>query len=209
VSELEKLMFLFPRKAGLTREEFFAHYLDVHAPLGLELTRTMVHYTVNLRDGEDRAPEGVDAITETWTNSVADFMNPDRSWASPADAQRLMNDHNSFIGDPYDVYAVVERVRKGPARAEPAGGRSSGSRLVVAIRGGTEIADRLAPIADRDDVTRYVHNTVASPLITHAYGPFGAFVEVNVVDGSSTPDEMERVVGGDGAVYRVSEYVKK
>jgi hypothetical protein len=169
----------------------------------------MVHYTVNLRDRADRAPEGVDAITETWTNSVVDFMNPDRSFASPEDAQRLMNDHNSFIGDPYDVYVVEERVAKGLARAAPHGERSPGSKLVVAVRGGTDIADRLAPIADRGDVTRYVHNTVASPLATHAYGSFSAFVEVNVVDGSSIPDEIERVVGGDGAVYRVSEYVKK
>ena len=29
------------RKQGLTREEFFSHYLEVHAPLGMELTRTM------------------------------------------------------------------------------------------------------------------------------------------------------------------------
>jgi hypothetical protein len=207
-SGLEKLIFLFPRKAGLTREEFFAHYLDVHAPLGLELTRTMVHYTVNLRDRGDRAPDGVDAITETWTNSVTDFMNPDRSFASPEDAQRLMDDHNSFIGDPYDVYAVEERVRKGPTRATPVGGRSPGSKLVVAVSAG-EVADRLAPIADRDDVTRYIDNTVASPLATHAYGPFDAFIELDVVGGSSLPDEIERVVGGDGVVYHVSEYVKK
>ncbi len=133
MSDLEKLMFLFPRKTGLTRDEFFEHYLDVHAPLGLELTRTMVHYTVNLRDGADSAPAGVDAITETWTGSVADFMNPDRSFASPEDAQRLMNDHNSFIGDPYDVYAVAEHVRKdlfvptSPAVVRPAASSSSRS----------------------------------------------------------------------------------
>jgi hypothetical protein len=210
VSDLEKLMFLFPRKAGLTRDEFFEHYLDVHAPLGLELTRTMVHYTVNLRDGTDRAPAGVDAITETWTGSVADFMNPDRSFASPEDAQRLMNDHNSFIGDPYDVYAVAEHVRKGPVRADATSGRSPGGKLVVAVidaDGGA--LDRIASVSGHDDVTRYVDNPVTSALATGAFGARAAFVEVNLVEDSGVADEIERLVGDDGVVYRVSEYVKK
>jgi hypothetical protein len=210
MSDVEKLMFLFPRKAGLTRDEFFEHYLDVHAPLGLELTRTMVHYTVNLRDGADRAPAGVDAVTETWTGSVADFMNPERSFASPEDAQRLMNDHNSFIGDPYDVYAVEEQVRKGPARAEVTAGRSPGTKLVVAITDATSGAiDRVASVSDHDDVTRYVDNTVTSSLAAGAFGARAAFVEVNLVDRSRVVDEVERLVGADGVVYRVSEYVKK
>ena len=159
VSDLEKLIFLFPRKTGLTRDEFFEHYLDVHAPLGLELTRTMVHYTVNLRDGADSAPAGVDAITETWTDSVADFMNPDRSFASPEDAQRLFTDHDSFIGDPYDVYAVEEHVRKGPVRAVVASGRSPGGKIVVAVTDADGAAlDRIASVSGHDDVTRYVEN---------------------------------------------------
>jgi len=210
VSDLEKLMFLFPRKAGLTRDEFFEHYLDVHAPLGLELTRTMVHYTVNLRDAADRAPAGVDAITETWTGSVADFMNPDRSFASPEDAQRLMNDHNSFIGDPYDVYAVEEHVRKGPVRAKATSGRSPGGKLVVAVTdadGGT--LDRIASVSGHDDVTRYVDNPVTNALATGAFGARAAFVEVNLVEGSGVADEIERLVDDEGVVYRVSEYVKK
>ena len=107
---VDKLIFLFPRKDGLTREEFFAHYLDVHAPLGLEVTRTMVHYTVNLCDRDGGTDDGVDAITETWTDSVADFMNPDKSFATPEDAQRLFTDHDSFVGAPYEPYAVEEHV---------------------------------------------------------------------------------------------------
>ena len=122
---MDKLVFLFPRKQGLTREEFFAHYLDVHAPLGLEVTQTMVHYTVNLCDRDGGADDGVDAITETWTDSVADFMDPDKSFATPEDAQRLMTDHDSFIGAPYDAYSVAEAVRKGRAVASTAGRRHS------------------------------------------------------------------------------------
>jgi hypothetical protein len=104
---MEKLMFLFHRKDGLTREEFFEHYLEVHAPLGLRVTQTMAGYSVNLVDTEgDTAP---DAITEVWTASVPEFFDPTKSFATPEDATELMNDHNSFIG-PYDTYIVEEHV---------------------------------------------------------------------------------------------------
>jgi hypothetical protein len=107
---MDKLLFLFHRKDGLTRDEFFEHYLDVHAPLGLRLTVTMAGYTVNLVDTDgDDAP---DAITEVWTGSWEDFFDPGTSFASAEDAQQLMADHDSFIG-PYDTYLVEERVVRG------------------------------------------------------------------------------------------------
>ncbi len=104
---MDKLVFLFHRKDGLTRREFFDHYLDVHAPLGLRLTQTMAGYTVNLVDTEGEAVP--DAITEVWTASTADFFDPAKSFASPEAAAELMADHDSFIG-PYDTYVVDERV---------------------------------------------------------------------------------------------------
>ncbi len=114
---MDKLIFLFHRKAGLTREEFAEHYLDVHAPLGLRVTVTMDGYTVNLVDSDD---DGVhDAITEVWTASTADFFDPAKSFATPEDAQQLMADHDSFIG-PFDTYVVEERVLRGDAEV-PAG----------------------------------------------------------------------------------------
>jgi hypothetical protein len=107
---MDKLMFLFHRKDGLTRDEFFEHYLEVHAPLGLRVTQTMAGYSVNLVDTEgETAP---DAITEVWTASVQDFFDPAKSFATPEDAQALMTDHDSFIG-PYDTYLVEERVVRG------------------------------------------------------------------------------------------------
>jgi hypothetical protein len=106
---MDKLLFLFHRKDGLSRDEFFEHYVDVHAPLGLRLTRTMDGYTVNLVDTEgDDAP---DAITEVWTASAQTFFDPAQSFASPEDAKELMTDHDSFIG-PYDTYLVEERVMR-------------------------------------------------------------------------------------------------
>lgn len=113
---MDKVVFLFQRKDGLTRQEFFDHYLDVHAPLGLRVTQTMAGYTVNLVDTEG---EGVpDAITEVWTASMDTFFDPATSFATTEDAAELMADHNSFIGL-YDTYAVEERVVLESGAAQP------------------------------------------------------------------------------------------
>ena len=205
---MDKLIFLFPRKDGLTREEFFAHYLDVHAPLGLELTRTMVHYTVNLCDREGGTDDGVDAITETWTDSVADFMNPDKSFAAPEEAQRLFTDHNSFIGAPYDAYAVDEQVRKGPDRLAPSSNVSPGAKVVIAVTDEATLG-RLAALVERDDVTRYVENRVVTAVMTGAFAVAHAFVEVDVARDRSLVADVAALVGTGGAVHPVSEYVKK
>jgi hypothetical protein len=204
---LDKLMFLFPRKEGLTRDEFFEHYLEVHAPLGMELTQTMEHYVVNLRDRADRAPDGVDAITEVWTASVPDFMDADKSFRSAEDAKRLMTDHDSFIGFPYDVHVVDERVRKGAELAEPRDECTPGTKVLAALVD-EKAVDQLAEVCSNIGVARYVENRVQSSMMTDAFGPVAAFVEANL-DGEASALEFERLVGDDGVVYRVSEYVKK
>jgi hypothetical protein len=105
---MDKIIFFFRRKDGLSRAEFHDHYLHHHAPLGLRVTVTMAGYTVNLVDSDS----DVDAVTEIWTASMADFFDPAKSFATDDDAKTLMADHDSFIG-PYDAYAVVEEVVHG------------------------------------------------------------------------------------------------
>jgi hypothetical protein len=105
---MDKVLFFFRRKDGLTRDEFHRHYLEQHAPLGLRVTVTMAGYTVNLVDSES----DVDAVTEVWATSMADFFDPAKSFATEEDAKTLMADHDSFIG-PYDAYAVDEEVVQG------------------------------------------------------------------------------------------------
>ena len=203
---MEKLVFLFPRKDGLSREEFFDHYLTVHAPLGLELTRTMRHYTVNLHDGDDDAPEGVDAFTETWTDSVTEFMNVDASFATPDDAQRLMNDHNSFIGDPYFAYAVEEHAAKGSGeRRAPTGARTEGSKTIVMT---TDDAAREAIVkaaVAHDDVTDVVEDRVVQVVMP---GSPDATAFVHVWSRDRVADALATAAEGATA-YVVSEYVQK
>jgi EthD domain-containing protein len=123
---MDKVIFFFRRKDGLSREEFHDHYLHQHAPLGLRVTRTMDGYTVNLVDSES----DVDAVTEIWTASMADFFDPSKSFATDDDAKTLMADHNSFIG-PYDAYAVEEAVVHGALPDAPLGEIAPGAKVFV------------------------------------------------------------------------------
>jgi hypothetical protein len=137
---LDKVMFFFRRKDGLSREEFHEHYLGHHAPLGLRLTKTMDGYTVNLVDSD----VDVDAVTEIWTTSIADFFDPSKSFASEADAKTLMADHDSFIG-PYDAYAVVEERVSGALPDAPAGEVAPGAKVFVTYANADDVP---APPAD-------------------------------------------------------------
>jgi hypothetical protein len=204
---MEKVMFLFPRKQGLTREEFFDHYLQVHAPLGLEVTRTMRHYAVNLHDGDDRAPDGVDAVTETWVDSIAAFFDPEQSFATTEDAQRLMADHESFIGDPYFAYAVEEHAAKGAGqRRPPAAGATPGAKVIVHVADAAARRDVVEAAVASEVVTDVVENRVLSSIMPG--GP-AADAFVNVWSTAPVTDELQSVVGDAGAVYSVSEHVRK
>jgi EthD domain len=123
---MDKLLFFFRRKDGLTRQEFRDHYLEVHAPLGMRVTVTMAGYTVNLVDSESP----FDAVTEIWTASMADFFDPTKSFANEDDAKTLMADHDSFIG-PYDAYAVEESIVQGAVPDAPLGELSGAAKVIV------------------------------------------------------------------------------
>ncbi len=204
---MEKVVFLFPRKDGLTREEFFDHYLQVHAPLGLAVTRTMRHYAVNLHDGDDDAPDGVDAVTETWVDSIAAFFDPEQSFATAEDAQRLMADHDSFIGDPYFAYAVEERAAKGSGEPRvPAAGATPGAKVIVHVAD-ADARDAVVQAAVASEaVTDVVENRVLSSIM-----PGGPAADAFVSVWSTAPvvDELRSAAGDAGALYSVSEHVRK
>jgi hypothetical protein len=137
---MQKVLFFFTRKDGLSREEFDDHYLDHHAPLGMRVTITMTGYTVNLVDSES----DVDAVTEIWTPSTSDFFDPSKSFATEADAKTLMTDHDSFIG-PYDAYVVTETVVQGQLPDAPLGEVAPRTKVFVRY---ADAADVPAPPAD-------------------------------------------------------------
>jgi EthD domain len=191
---MDKVLFLFHRKPGLTRQEFFDHYLQDHAPLGLRLTKTMDGYTVNLTDVGDPDPEGPDAITEVWTASAADFMDVDKSFETPEQAAELMADHNSFIG-PYDAYLVEERIVRSSDSTASLGARSPGVKR-VALYGEGEAAPEAGP-----DVSDVVEHRVLQVLT-----PGAPPVDVIVSAWAPTLDALGPATG---RAYLVSEYRQK
>ncbi len=151
---MDKLLFFFQRKDGLTREQFHRHYLEDHAPLGLRVTVTMEGYTVNLVDNESE----VDAVTEVWTASMADFFDPSKSFDTEDDAKALMADHDSFIG-PYDAYAVEEEVVHGGLPDAPLGAVAPGAKVFV------RYADAVAVPPPPGDALHVVDQRVVQPVM--------------------------------------------
>jgi hypothetical protein len=128
---VEKIIYLFQRKDGLTREECFDHYRDVHAPLGMRVVKTMAGYTVNLTDLETPPSDAPDAITETWTPSIEASLDPEQNFASRDDAAELWADHKTFLNTQFDTYIVEERITQGELPPTTVGTRTPGVKCIV------------------------------------------------------------------------------
>ncbi len=191
---MDKVLFLFHRKPGFTRQEFFDHYLQDHAPLGLRLTKTMDGYTVNLTDVGEPDPDGPDAITEVWTASSADFMDPKKSFATREDAKELMADHDSFIG-PYDAYLVEERIVRSRDSTAALGTKSPGVKRVAMYSEGES-----AP-APGSDVSDVVEHRVLE-ILTPGAPPVDLIV-------STWAPTLDALGPASGRSYLVSEYRQK
>lgn len=98
---MEKTIFLFRRKDGVSRDEFAQHYIQVHAPLGKRLTRCLLGYTVNLVQNR----ESPDSVTEHWVPDAMDILTPSKAYASMQDFEQVFTDDRSFIGD-MDLYVA-------------------------------------------------------------------------------------------------------
>jgi EthD domain len=149
---LEKLVFLFRRKPGATREDYFRHYITNHSPLGLAHQQGLSAYTVNLLE----SPAGFDVVTEIWTPAIAEFLGASKQRSEGEDA--IVADHMSFMG-PQDTFAVEERVQRAGALTSPLGAASPGAKLVSLHRRG-EALPELAPGA-----YRVVDNVVARTIL--------------------------------------------
>lgn len=126
---MDKLVFCFTRSPHMSRSDYFEHYLQHHAPLGLRLAKAIAGYTVNLTDLEDPGSGGPDAITEIWTPSAEGFLDPDRAFDTPEDAAVLSADHDSFMG-PFDVYVVDETIVRRRNSFAPLGTRTTLAKRV-------------------------------------------------------------------------------
>lgn len=149
---MEKLVFLFRRKPGATREAYFAHYLTNHSPLGLKYKQGLAAYTVNPL----LSPAEFDVVTEIWTPSALAFLGPETNQGEGA--AEIMADHLGFMG-PQDAYAVAERVVKDGALTSPTGTQTPGVKAVSFHRRGEPLPEPAA------GALRVVDNAVLRPLV--------------------------------------------
>lgn len=104
---MDKCVFLYRRKEGLSRPEFFRHYIRIHSPLGLRLVRNLGGYTVNLVETAGL----IDAITEIWTPTILGVPAPATSFDSEDDAAEMRSDGPRFIDqDHKEGFEVDEQV---------------------------------------------------------------------------------------------------
>lgn len=148
---MEKLVFVFRRKPGATRDQFFAHYLNTHSPLGLRVVENLAGYTVNHLETDAE----FDAVTEIWTPSAVDFTG-----GTPKDdegTRAIVADHRSFMG-PQDTYAVDERIVRDGALAGPLAAATPGVKAVTFFRCGETLPEPPA------GAYRVVDNNVLRPI---------------------------------------------
>jgi uncharacterized protein (TIGR02118 family) len=105
-----KSVSLLVRKAGMTHEQFMKHWVEIHAPLALEvpgLRRYVQSHILEDRKRPDVAPLDVeiDGIAELWYD---DRESLTRALASP-EGKALYADGALFIGR-IRTYTVDEKV---------------------------------------------------------------------------------------------------
>jgi EthD domain-containing protein len=187
---VEKLLFFMGRKDGLSRQEFFDHYLQVHTLLGMRVHRMMHGYTVNLTDQVDPGPDGPDSITEVWTRDLASFADPTQAFASADDMEELVTDDRSFIGTNLR-WTVEEKLVFGDWPAGELRTRTPGVKRVSLHIGGSR-PPRTA------GVTRVVEQHV-----TGAFSPGAPPVDVFVAEWADNADALAPI---SVPSYLVSEY---
>jgi hypothetical protein len=124
-----KLILLFRRKPGMSRETFIDYYETVHAPLsvekipGIALYRRMYLEPGQAPFGHPATEPGFDVVTELGFENVADYDAAVRAFTSPtlgdlfyADMQRLFD-----LSEPHRGYFIDDRVSEIPARTTSAG----------------------------------------------------------------------------------------
>ena len=189
---MEKLMYFFHRQPELTRAEFFDHYLNHHAPLGMRLLQVLDGYTVNLTDTTDPGPAGPDAVTEVWSMSAADFVTPDIAFATEADAATVIADHNSLFGL-FDVYQVEETIVRRTSSPGPLGVRSTYAKRIALYGPGEQ-----PPVAGAE-VMDVVEQRVAAELLTNS-------PPVALIVTTTAPRSAGLGPAGTDRAYEVSEY---
>jgi EthD domain len=110
-----KTLALIARKPGLAREEFRAHYEQVHAPLGLTVMRGLVRYVRHHVREELYGAAGFDAATSFAYRDAAALEGVIARLASPA-GDAVRRDELTFMDKPRNRFFAVREAAETGAR---------------------------------------------------------------------------------------------
>ncbi len=116
-----KAIALLKKRDALTREQFIAHYEQVHVPLILSLYPMIAEYRRNYADFSsafafaDAAPFDFDCVSEFWFDSRADWDAFMARAADPEVTALVSADEANFIASSYTrLFAVEESITTNP-----------------------------------------------------------------------------------------------
>jgi uncharacterized protein (TIGR02118 family) len=99
---VHRVLFAVYRKQGMSNDDFFAHYTDVHVPIARRFPKLRKYDIYPIPDpGAEGAAEGPDAFAVMTFDSAEDF---DTVLASPEFAVAVADNEN-FV-DHFDTYVV-------------------------------------------------------------------------------------------------------
>jgi uncharacterized protein (TIGR02118 family) len=100
-----KLVYCIHRKAGMSEEEFFRYWKDVHGPIGARIPglRRLVQSHATPR-GREVGPPGFDGMAELWFDDLASLQAARRSpeWAASTE------DESNFVDPDRTALLITE-----------------------------------------------------------------------------------------------------
>lgn len=149
----DKMIYVFYRRPDISREEYQRKYIELHSPLGMQYTRNLYGYTVNLT----ASAGGPDAVTEIWIKSAVDTLMGKTAITPrlPEDAARTEADSRSRGGTMIGFIVAENVLRGGPITVEV--GRTPGVKTIRFYRRGDAVPPP-PPGAWRVVDNRVLHN---------------------------------------------------
>ena len=100
-----KLVYCISRKSGLSEEEFFRYWREVHGPIGMRIPglRRLVQSRRLIVPGDMRSPD-YDGMAELWFDDIAALLAARKSaeWKAATDDEVHFIDHKKvayFVAD--------------------------------------------------------------------------------------------------------------
>ena len=104
-----KLVYFITKKAGLTDEEFFRYWENIHGPIGVRIPRLRrLVQSHRLTVPGDKSRPDYDGIAELWFDNVEDLLAARQSqeWKASTEDEKNFIDHNKvayFISEEHII----------------------------------------------------------------------------------------------------------